>query len=301
MRQFYSNPCEFAAGNRHRLAETGVGSVKRIKKKLALLVLLILPFYILTGCGGSDRAPKSYMEAENLLGRGKFLLALDKYDTVAREYETTPFASKSLYKKALIYNRFLKDKKRAVDAYYQVLSVYPESIEAYKSRIDLAGIYSSVGNHTKAVEQYQWIVDSGREPNKEEDYRYTIALEYFKMNDFKQAEAELKELLSMAHKKDITAEALLLRGDTLYITGQILEAIKVFEEIVSRFKEEPIALRARFNMAKALEDSDREDEALALLESLKGSYPNKDVLSRTIKGIKTRMKEKKQKRRKKSR
>jgi len=274
---------------------------KRKRKRFALLALLVIPLAVLTSCGRPDRAPASYMEAEELLGRGKFLLAIDKYDTVARDFEATPFASKSLYKKALIYNRFLRDKERAVDAYYQVLSVYPDTDEAYKARADLAGIYSRAGDHTKAVEQYQWLVDSRREPDKEEQYRYIIALEYFKMNDFEQAQAELKELLSMAVKKDIIAEALLLKGDIFYITGKIPEAIKAFEEIISDLPGRAVVLRARFNMAKALEDSDREDEALVILESLKDSYPNKDVLERTIEGVKTRMRDKKQKRRKKSR
>jgi len=275
--------------------------LKSVNTKIALLAIIILPLYMLAGCGGPDRAPATYLEAEELLGRGKFLLAIDKYESVAREFESTPFAPKSLYKKALIYNRFLRDKKRAVEAYYQVLSLYPDTSDAYTARLDLAGIYSSSGNHTKAVEQYQWIVDSRREPEKEEDYRYTIALEYFKMNDFEQAQAELKELLSMAVKKNIIAEAELLRGDTFYITGHIPEALAVFEDIVSKFAGRPVAIRASFNRAKALEDVGREDEALAVLKGLQDKYPNKDVLRRTINGIKTRMREQKQKRRKKSR
>jgi len=271
--------------------------LKRAHKKFALMAILILPLYILAGCGGPERAPATYLEAEELLGRGKFLLAIDKYDSVAREFESTPFAPRSLYKKALIYNRFLRDKKRAVEAYYQVLSVYPDTAEAYSARLDLAGIYSSSGNRTKAVEQYQWIIDSRREPGKEEDYRYIIALEYFKMNDFEQAQAELKELLSIAVKKDVIAEAELLRGDIFYITGHIPEAIADFEDIISRFAGRPVAIRASFNRAKALEDSGQEAEALEALAGLRKTYPNKEALRRTIEGIKTRMKEKKQKRR----
>lgn len=261
-----------------------------------LLLLLAMPLSELTGCGGADKANMSYMEAEELLGRGKFLLALDKYDAVARDFEATPFAPKSLYKKALIYNRFLKDNRKAINAYYEMLSVYPKADEAYKARLDLAAIYSAAGDHTKAVEQYQWILDSRQEPQKTGDYRYIIALEYFKMNDFEQAGAELKELLALAGKKEVVAKALLLRGDTFYITGNIDEARAAYEEVISRLPDSPAAMEASFNMAKVLEDSEKEKEALELLESLRDSYPNKDVLERTIKGVKTRMKEKKAKR-----
>ncbi len=261
----------------------------------AFVALVLAVFSLLTGCTRGGGAAGTYMEAEELLGRGKFLLAIEKYDSVARDFEATPFAPRSLYKKAMIYNRFLKDRKRAIEAYYKLLSVYPESNEAYSSRRDLAAIYSAMGDHTKAVEQFQWILDSGREPSKEEDYRYTIALEYFRMNDFEQAGAELKELLSMATRKEIIAEALLLQGDTFYITGDLAGAMKTYEEINSRFSGESPATRARFNLAKALEETDREDEALVILEELKGTYPNKDALERTIKGIEARKREKQRK------
>ncbi len=177
-----------------------------------------------------------------------------------------------------------------------MLSVYPKAKEAYMARKDLAAIYSAAGDHTKAVEQYQWILDSRIEPLKAEDYRYTIALEYFKMNDLAQAGTELKELLATAEKKDIIAKALLLQGDTFYITGKTNEAIQTFKKIISKLPEDPAAVKAAFNLAKALEDTDKEDEALAILNSLRDTYPNKDVLERTIKGIKTRKKEKKAKR-----
>jgi len=261
-----------------------------------LLALILLPLSVLTACRGVDKAQESYMEAEELLGRGKFLLALDKYETVARDFETTPYAPKSLYKKALIYNRFLGDKERAIETYYEVLAVYPEANEAYMTRRDLAALYSLAGNHTKAVEQYQWMLDSRREPKKTEDYRYIIALEYFKMNDFEQAGTELKELLAAARKKDIIAKARMLRGDTFYITGKLTEAISAFQEIITAHPGSPLALRASFKEAKALEDMGKEKEALAMLQSLSHTYPNKDVLLLTIKGVKTRMREKKAKR-----
>jgi len=262
-----------------------------------LFFVLLLVLVVLGGCGRGGGASETYMEAEELLGRGKFLIAIEKYDSVARDYAETPFAPKSLYKQALIYNRFLKERQRAIEAYFKLLSLYPESDEAYAARRDLAAVYSASGDHTKAVEQYQWLLDSGREPAKEEDYRYTIALEYFRMNDFEQAKAELKELLAMASKKDIIAKALLLQGDTFYITGDLAGAMKTYEEIISRFAGKPPELRARFNLARTLEESDREDEALKMLEGLRGRYPNKDALERSISGIKARKREKKRKRR----
>jgi TolA-binding protein len=273
--------------------------VKRAARALCPgLFFVILPVLVLlSGCGRGGGASETYMEAEELLGRGKFLIAIEKYDTVARDYAETPFAPKSLYKQALIYNRFLKERQRAVEAYFKLLSLYPESGEAYAARRDLAAIYSATGDHTKAVEQYQWLLDSGREPAKEEDYRYTIALEYFRMNDFAQAGAELKELLAMASNREIVAKALLLQGDTFYITGDLEGAMKTYEEIISEFEGKPAELRARFNLARTLEEADREDEALKMLEGLRGRYPNEDAIERAVKGIKARKRDMKRKRR----
>ncbi len=264
--------------------------------------LLFFPLLLVfAGCGRGGGASGTYMEAEELLGRGKFLIAIEKYDSVVRDYADSPFAPKSLYKKARIYNRFLKDRRRAIEAYYKLLSLYPGSLEAYLSRRDLALIYSLAGDHTKAVEQYQWLLDSGHEPGKEEEYRYTIALEYFRMNDFEQAGAELKELLSMATKDEIVSEALLLQGDTYYITGDLERAMEAYRETIERFASRPVAIRARFNLARALEEAEREDEAILILEGLRGVYPNEAALERTIRGIKARKREKARQRRRRRR
>ena len=258
---------------------------------LALLALSASALLLLNGCTRSKGASEGYMEAEELLGRGKFLLAVEKYDSVAREYASTPFAPRGLYKEALIYNRFLEDRKRAIEAYYRLLSLYPDSAEAFAARRDLAVLYSASGDHTKAVEQYQWLLDSGREPAKEGRYRYTIALEYFRMNDLDQAEAELKDLLAMAGNGEVRARALLLRGDILYMKGELDRAMGDFREVARRYPGTETALQATFDLARALEEAEREDEALELLEGIRERYPNRDAVERTIRGIRARREE----------
>ncbi|GMR04518.1 MAG: hypothetical protein BMS9Abin23_0416 [Thermodesulfobacteriota bacterium] len=265
-------------------------------KYFLLLTFLVLSFYPLAGCG-SRSAGDRYKEAEDYLGRGEFNEALDRYDFIANNFQTTPYASKSWYRIAYIYGNFLGEERKAINVYYTLISVYPESAEAFSARRDLAGIYSRAGDYTKAVEQYQWLLDNVKDPVEQENYRYIIAEEYFKMNDFMQARAEINELLETAMSENIRARAYFLRANTYYLEGDARMAIRSFEDTISTFPDHDIAVEARFNLAKALEEADRLKEALAVLETLKDEYPSPEAVTASIEWIKKRMRAKKSRRR----
>lgn len=269
-------------------------------KHFLCLTLFAFFCFCLTGCG-SERAAERFKKAEQDFGGGRFTEAIEKYDYIANNFQLTPYAPKSWYRIAYIYGHFLGDKRKAIGVYYTLISVYPESPAAFSARRDLAEIYSADGDHTKAVEQYQWMLDNIKDPLEGERYRYIIAEEYFKMNDFMQARAEINELLESASSEDIIAKAYLLRANTYYLEGDSNKAIDAYEETISAVPDPEIAFKARFNLAKALEEADRLKEALAVLETLKGEYPNKEAVIASMDWIRKRMREKSSRRRRRYR
>ncbi len=264
------------------------------------MILFAIFCLSLTGCG-PESAAKRFKNAEQDFGGGRFTEAIEKYDYIANNFQLTPYAPKSWYRIAYIYGHFLENKRKAIDVYYTLISVYPKSPWTLSARRDLAEIYSADGDHTKAVEQYQWILDNMKDSVEGEKYRYIIAEEYFKMNDFMQARAEINELLENAHSKDIIAKAYFLRANSYYIEGDSNKAIDAYEETISAVPDPKIALKARFNLAKALEGADRLKEALDVLETLKDEYPNKEAVIASMDWIKKRMREKSSRRRRRGR
>ena len=65
--------------------------------------------------------------------------------------------------------------------------------------------------------------------------------------------------------------------------------MKAFREVTARWPQNPYAVEARFGLATVLEERERLREALAILEELRGVYPNQPALTRRIEHLKGRI------------
>lgn len=227
-----------------------------------------------------DPARRDFERAEGYLSEGDHKKALDHYSYVVNKFENSPYGPKSQYKIGLIYARHLKDVKGASAAYRTLYYLYPKSPEAVLGRRDMAELYSSNGDHGKAIEEYQKLIRIN--PPEERRYKYLIAMEYLMKGDFRQARSELKELADMIVNPNMAPRIAYEIAGTYYLEGKISEAIKRYDEVVERYPEHQTAVDALFDKARALEDSGHPEEALEILRGLKGRYPNEDVLATRI-------------------
>lgn len=253
----------------------------------ALPILLLITF-ALAGCQ-SRAASSNFQEAEALLAEGKYMAAIAKYEYVAETWKSSPYAPKSKYRVAYTYNRHLGDEKRATDAYLALYFLYPGSREAVQAREDLAGIYSERGEHSKAIEEYQWVLE--KRPAREQRYRHLIAMEYIKLGDTAQARIELKELLALPLGEELATETYFQIANTYYIEGDNKNAIKAYDELILKFPDHRLSLDARLNKARILEEEEELMDALLILRGLEERYPNRDVITNLIKHIEKRLDE----------
>lgn len=265
----------------------GPENIQRIRKT-ALFLLLPIAFYLFTGCS-ADPARKEYEKAEELLSKGEYSDALERYYRISSSFQGSPYGAKSQYRIAFIYNNHFNDKKRAVAAYYAVYYIYPKSPEAVLAGKDLAKIYSDAGDHVRALEQYQRLMK--QRPEESAEFKRKIALEYLYMGDFRQSRIEFNELLKSAAGKDSVAEVRFQIANTYYLEGDTEKAIYGYDEVISGFPETPAAKEAAFNKAKAFEETGHSVEALGILRSIRPDYPNKGAIDLKIEAIEKRLKE----------
>lgn len=259
----------------------------------------ILAFCLLAGCG-RDTARARFEAAEVLLGNGEFERAIEEYRYVVDTFGATAYGPGSLYKIAIIYNRHMQDRPSSVEAYYTLYNIYPESAEAVLAREDMALIYSEAGNHSKAVGEYQWVLE--RSPGKEDHYRYLIAMEYLKMNDFRQTRLELRDLLDSLEAQDplpapstpgheLIVKTHFQMANTYYLEGRNQAAFKAYGELAERFPDHTLSLEARLNKVHILVEDGRFETALESLDALAGEYPNTETISSMIKLTRKRLRE----------
>lgn len=264
------------------------GSTSSWLGSVLLTILISVAFTALSGCG-PDKAKEHFDAAEKFFGEGNYTGAVGEYSRVVSEYQGSPYAPKSQYRIAVLYDRHLSDRKRAMDAYSTLLFLFPESPEAWLSREDMAGIYSRAGEHLKAIEEYEKLAKAN--PDESGRIKYLIAIEYFKMNDFRQSRIELMGLLEGDPDPELVRKARHQIAYTYYVEGDTEKAIKAFDSIINDDPVSPMAAEALLGKAKALEEADRLAEALELLEGLIDVYPNKEVVETRINWVKKRIKE----------
>ncbi|MBI5561760.1 MAG: tetratricopeptide repeat protein [Deltaproteobacteria bacterium] len=250
-------------------------------------VLALAPMPFLSACS-SDPGRAVFEKAEKSLSDGDADSALKQYGYVIANNPESAYAAKSQYKIALIYNRYIGDRKKAMEAYSALFFLYPGTAETTEAREDLASIYSVMGEHRLAIEQYQLLLNE--KPSDYDKFQYAIAMEYIMQNDFRQARVEFTELLKRANA-DLQPQINYQIANTYYIEGNLAEAADGYEKTAARFPDNPAALDARLGTAKVLSESGKLALALALLKELKGKYPNKGAIGIMMDSLQTRLDE----------
>ncbi len=248
----------------------------------------ILTMVVLLGCGGAER-DSMFFKAEELLSHGRYQEALEHYARFVESYPESQFAPKSQYMIGYILSHHLSRPEDAMDAYAMVVNLYPDSIYTIKAREDMARLYSVSGDHRRSINQYHWLIENGTEGQRVE-YRYRMALEYIKMNEFGQARVELKELLKDGTTEEMTPQILYQIANTYYLEGNFQEAIATYDRIIEEYPNHPVYIEARLGKASVLEKQGSLKEALGLLSELEREYPDSDTVKIRIESTRKRLK-----------
>jgi TolA-binding protein len=262
--------------------------LKRLLPALFFLSFSTLLMVFLSGCGEHPEV-EIFNEAERLLSEGQYLAAIENYNRVFDSFPESPYAPRSQYKIGLIYSLYLSDFQKAMKAYSTLFYMYPVSPEVVLARMDRARVFTSLGDHWNAIEEYQWLMENGP-ADRRDRFQYNIAVEYLKMNDFGQARVELMELLSSMPSTPLAPECNYQLANIYYLEGYLEEAIEAYDEVISKFQGHWVSLEAKLGKATVLEEAGRLKEALRVLKELEDEYPNREAVKIRIASTEERLK-----------
>ncbi len=249
-----------------------------------------------SGCG-SDPSMTIFNEAELQLSRGEYLQAIKTHSTVVKKHPASQLAPESLFRKGHIYYRYLNNIEMAMKAYHELALLYPESEKLVDAAKDRGEIYSTLGKHWKAVQEYEWLLTRAG-PSERDGYQYLIAMEYFKMNDFKQARIEFTETLNTNSSTSLAPEIHFRIATSFYLEKNLAESLKAYKVVVEKFPDHPLAFQSSIAVAQVYADADRLTEAIELLKRLKtkSNKSENELIDMRIALIKKRIKKPNQRR-----
>lgn len=232
-------------------------------------------------------------------GRAEALLEEKRYEQAAeafhRLYERHPSfsqAPQAIYQSAEILNLYLQKYHEAVLAYLLVEKDYPNTDLSRRAQRQVAEIYKNrLRDYPRAIVAYQKMFNSGVEDG--DRIQYEIADSYFRLENFEQARIEFESLLKNYPDSPLLPEVAYRTAVTWSLEGEPAEAEKAFRRVAELWPDSTYALEAQFGLVTVLEEREELREALALLETLNGRYPNTEAVKKKIEQVQQRMSKKK--------
>ncbi len=122
--------------------------------KKILIILFTLPaLALLASCSGRN-ARDLYADGRAAEDSGKFVLAVEKYEEVVRDYPAEAVAETAAYKVVLIRSNVPGDKGAAIASQMRFLELFPKSQEAPKVMFMLAFLYNNELGQTDSAKKY---------------------------------------------------------------------------------------------------------------------------------------------------
>ena len=194
---------------------------------------LLLTIFI--GCSKDPAAP-AYEKAEELFSQMAYAKAIESYSNIVNKHPESPYATASQYKIGLINNLYLKDMRRAMNAYAALMLLYPDSKEVLLARQDMAEIYARKGDYRKAIGEYQWLMKNARGVQRD-NFQYKIAMTYLKLTDIKQTRIEIQEIVKNSPNSPHAQEIYYQIANTYHLEGDYKEAINAYERVISLYPD----------------------------------------------------------------
>ncbi|MDO9079504.1 MAG: tetratricopeptide repeat protein [Desulfuromonadales bacterium] len=224
------------------------------------------------------------------VGERNYQQALDYYEGIYRRNPTFHLAAQALFQGAEIKNLYQKRYPEALLDYLTLQQKYPdESALVRDSQVRIAEIYKiRQRDYPRAATEYRKALSLGVE--HPDQIQYEIADSYFRQEDYPQAVEAFAGLRRDYPHSPLLAEAGYRVATVYSLLGESEAAIQTFREVTERWPTSPYAIEARFGLAAVLEERDNFAEALSLLHSLRGEYPNAEALAKKIEMLELRMK-----------
>ena len=267
--------------------------------KTRLWGLLGLIIVLLVAAGGfwyyvnlQTRLEETFQKGLVLRQAGKYVEAVDLFEKLHDEYPDFERVPRSLFQAAEIQDLYLGRYSDALLTYLVLERDFPEAAEVVQARKQVAVLYKyRLNDCGQAIAVYQKVLDQPDPGN--DQLQYEVADCYFRLNNFDQARIEFDSLFKNYPQSILVAEVQYRIAMTYALEGKLPEAAGAYRLVVERWSESPYALEASFGLATVLEEQEELLEALKILESLAGIYPNQDILERKTAQVRERIEKKK--------
>jgi len=254
----------------------------------AILLIVLLAGFFWYRANLDGILEKRFQKGLALRDAGDSAGAVELLRDLQAKHPDAARAPEALLQAAKLLNFSLNRFPEALLAYLSLERDYAETPQATEARHHIAGLYKyRLNDQPRAIIAYQRLIDSAGE--SADQLQYEVADCYFRLNNFEQARIEFENLLRNYPGSALAPEVQFRIAVTHALEGDADLAMVAYREVSARWPQSPYAIEARFGLATVLEERDRLQDALAILEELQGTYPNREALAQRIANLQGRL------------
>ncbi len=248
-----------------------------IRRCLAWMLLLVAAA-VLVACNSNER--QLLGEAEARWREGNYEDAIRLNTLLFERDHQGKYAAKAMLNIANIYYLNLRQLRDAIDWYERLVDEFPGSPEEYSARLRLAGIYATTGDLTRAVVQYDKLLEMKNLENRDE-ILYERAGAYFKQEDFYRALRELSRLEDSGVSGHLGDQVRLKIGNIYQIQHKYDDALAYFQK-VSQAGCRECRRQATLDLATTYEALYDFDRAIATIKKLDPGPENEKLIAQEV-------------------
>jgi tetratricopeptide (TPR) repeat protein len=260
-----------------------------LAKKLTNFFFNICLVFIMGGCTPpeGDDFKKGMAEASSK----NFTNSLVFFARATKRSPESSWALKSAREAARISYFELKEHKKAVEFYQHLVMYSDDTKERFEAQRKLGDIYlENLQDYPKAIMEYSRLAEQELSDQEVGQNRLGLARAYYYQNNLFQAESELNEALKLKIEPPLRFSSQMLKGNIFIARKEFSKAANLFNELIKNYPEKAQQENVPMTLAVCYEEAADFQNALTVLEGMRGKYNPPEYIELRIKRLKERQK-----------
>lgn len=252
----------------------------------------ILAWILILGLVACTRSWQDSIDrGQSLEANKRYTEAITVYQQAINDHPDHADVTKAYLKIAQIYHVGLQDRPRALQAYQKLIETHPGTPASQEAFRQQAEILIEQEEWSDAIATYTLLMNKEPKAVSADEIQYRIGWLHMKRGDDQQALFELNQFLEKFSESPWRDDVHYRLAEIHFKMHEFETALRHYKQVAETFSDSPHALQAQYNAGLCLEHLGEWDEALAIYDSLKKIYPNRDMLERQIEQLRRRREE----------
>ena len=171
-----------------------------------------------------------------------------------------------------------EDLQAAVEVYDDLIKNFPRGQHYLEAHLGRANVNFMLKKFDEALGDYSFVIDRGENQELSLKANLGIAWAYAKLNSLPLAQERFQNIADHSEKIDVKVNALVQMADALADAGKIDEAVGVYDDLMKKYPDNTMSDYIEHRQAIGLLKTGKIKAAVVAFENLRTNFPNSPYL-----------------------